>query len=488
MNKQVNYPEIFQFFVECAIGFALVLGPILWMEYGGFFKGADEDHNHFRWHSLASFQDSIDVDVLILGNSHAFTGINPKQLSSSLGMTSFVLANNGIGAKVAYWNLKEALELCSPQLILLETSILNQKQTKAHDIAYLVSSIRAENARINPKFKFASTWDTFTADEILYAWSSVLLNHHLLVEMPDRIRLNITKGLIDQQGILQRKGSREKLFLGRHVKYNAGISETDLLEYDRLGPVVSSENAVVSDENEFYAQAIVDAARSSGAKIGFVALPLFHRHMAPSVAQSRSEALQGIAEELEVPFFNLQDHSMAASAEYFQATRHYNQHMTLIGSMKASQLISDWVDSEFSDEFYRPGREGDEKWHNLFRAEEGYLSYFPAQQENPSVQYLLRNVVTPQMKVEEIVVFEVNNTLRKNLDCFIKIRPDEIRDNRLKNEVLELDMLVKDGEGTPQRIILSLQRDTLLAPEDFWIYRSPIPKVEVQQLLALKMQ
>jgi hypothetical protein len=488
MMEQINYKEILKFFVESTVGLTLVLGPILWMEAGNFFKESEENHNHFRWHSLASFQDSIDIDVLIIGNSHAFTGVNAKQLSSSLGMTSFVLANNGIAAKVAYWNLKEALELCSPKLIILETSLLNQKQTKVDDVATLVSSLRAEHARLNPKFKFASTWDTFTADEILYAWSSVLLNHHLIVEMPDRILLNITKDLVDEQGILERKGSKEQLFLGRHVKYNEGISETDLLEYDRLGPVVSAENAVVSEENEIYAQAIVDAARSSGAKIGFVALPLFHRHMSPSVAQSRSEALQRIAQKYEAPFLNLQDHIMTASPEYFQSTRHYNQHMTLIGSMKASQLISDWIDSEFPTEFYRPGREGDEKWHRLFEAEEGYLSYFPARQENPSVKYLLRNVMTPQMMVEEIVVFEVNNTLRENLDCFIKIRPDEIRDQQLKKNILELDVLVKSEESSPQRILLKLQRDTLLTSEDFWIYRSPIPKVEVQQLLALKMQ
>ena len=89
---------------------------------------------------------------------------------------------------------------------------------------------------------------------------------------------------------------------------------------------------------------------------------------------------------------------------------------------------------------------------------------------------------------EEIVVFEVNNTLRENLDCFIKIRPDEIRDKQLKKNILELDVLVKGEESSPQRILLKLQRDTLLTSEDFWIYRSPIPKVEVQQLLALKMQ
>jgi hypothetical protein len=96
--------------------------------------------------------------------------------------------------------------------------------------------------------------------------------------------------------------------------------------------------------------------------------------------------------------------------------------------------------------------------------------------------------MTPQMMVEEIVVFEVSNTLRENLDCFIKIRPDEIRDQQLKKNILELDVLVKSEESSPQRILLKLQRDTLLTSEDFWIYRSPIPKVEVQQLLALKMQ
>jgi hypothetical protein len=487
MKKQINYSGIFRFIVESFIGFALVLGPILWMEAGDFFKSSEGDHNHHRWQALKSFKDSIDVDVLILGNSHAFTGINPKQLSSSLGMTSFVLANNGTAAKVAYWNLKEALELCSPKLILLETSLLNHKQTKTEDVATLISSIRAENAKANPKFKFASTWDVFTLDEIIYPWSKVLLNHHLLIESPDRILLNIMADLVKVPETVKIIGSQEKLFLGRHVKYNAGISDADLMEYDSLGPVVSAETAVISEENGLCAEAIIDLARASGAKIGFVALPLFDMHMPTSIASSRSDALERIAQMHAVPFLNLQDHLMAASPEYFQATRHYNQHMTLIGSMKASQLISDWVDTEFMDEFYRPGREGDADWHRLFEAEEGYLSYFPARQENPSVRYLLRNVMTPQMKVEEIVVFEVNNTLRENLDCFIKIRPAEIREQRLKNEFLELDMLVKGEENTPKRILVKLQRDTLLTSDDFWIFRSPLPKVEVQQLLALKM-
>tara|TARA_B110000285_G_C15139073_1_gene629377 strand:+ start:3729 stop:5195 length:1467 start_codon:yes stop_codon:yes gene_type:complete len=488
MENRVKYADIFRFFGEVAIGLVLIVGPVMWMELGGFFKSAPENHNHYRWQSLESFQDSIDIDVLILGNSHAFTGINPKQLSASLGMTSFVLANNGIVAKDAYWNLKEALELCSPKLILLETSLINHKQTQTGDLATLISSIRTSEAKLNPKFKLATTWDVFTLDELIYPWSSVLLNHHILVEEPELVLTNVFGYVSKIPEELKTFRSAEKLYLGRHVKYNEGISQANLAEYDSLGPVVTDENASVSEENAMYAKRIIDLARSTGTEIAFVTLPLFDRHMPDSIAAARSDALEQLALQDHVPLLDLQKHSMALVPEFFQATRHYNQHMTLLGSMKASQVISDWIDAEFRGAFLRPGRVGETAWHRLFEAEEGYLSYHPASKENPSVKYLLQNVMTPQMTVDEIVFFRVNNTLRKNLDCFIKIKPTEIRDQRAKCDMLELDLLVLDEQGVSKRLLVKLQRDTLLRSDEYWIYRSPIPNVQVKQLYALQIK
>ena len=482
MPSPIPYLRLSRFFGEMLFGFVLVATTILWMDCNKFFVAIIDDHNQQRWLSLESFQDSIDIDVMVVGNSHAFTGINPKQLSASLGATSFLLANNGILMKDAYWNLKDALELSSPQLLLIETSLMSEKSTTDGELSVLYASMNAICAKPYHQRRIESVLDLFEFDHTLYPFSQTLLNHHLLLTKPDVVYRNIALGPIEPQP------SAEKLFLGRHVRYAEGITAQGLAAYDESGPWIFDEQAIVSDENALYTEKIVELARQHGCKVAFVSLPYFHRHLSAETAEKRLASVTEVLAPLNVPHLNLQAHRMQTFPSHFQEVSHPNQHMTLVGSMGATAVISTWIDEVYDDALRRPGREGDSTWHAIFEMEEGYLSYHPAQKGNPGIKYLMRDVWTPQLLADEIVIFEINNTKRDDLDCFVKIDPHHPDNASLERGVLQMALQVQSTQGTSSFLTLELQYDSLLEQEDLWVFRSPLPKLSVQAVKALRMQ
>ena len=56
-----------------------------------------------------------------LGNSHLYTGINPQNLSNSLGCNAFIIASPGTFVVDHYFAIKEAIGVHQPKLIVLET-------------------------------------------------------------------------------------------------------------------------------------------------------------------------------------------------------------------------------------------------------------------------------------------------------------------------------------------------------------------------------
>jgi hypothetical protein len=64
------------------------------------------------------------VDVLILGSSHAATGISPQKLYDEYGITSYNLGCEQQNLLVSYYWLKEALKYQSPKAVIIDTYML----------------------------------------------------------------------------------------------------------------------------------------------------------------------------------------------------------------------------------------------------------------------------------------------------------------------------------------------------------------------------
>lgn len=66
------------------------------------------------------------VDVLFLGSSHVLNGINPIQLYSEYGITSYNMGKPGGMVTESYWMLMNALDYCTPKCVVVDLWALNR--------------------------------------------------------------------------------------------------------------------------------------------------------------------------------------------------------------------------------------------------------------------------------------------------------------------------------------------------------------------------
>lgn len=84
-------------------------------------------------YKYADFFDNADkIDVLFIGSSHVINAINPVSLFAEYGITSYNMGGHGSVMQATYWELREALEYCTPKCVVVDTYML-QKDYKYLD-------------------------------------------------------------------------------------------------------------------------------------------------------------------------------------------------------------------------------------------------------------------------------------------------------------------------------------------------------------------
>lgn len=66
------------------------------------------------------------IDGLLIGSSHVINGINPAQIYEETGRTVYNLAGHGSILPVSYWTLVNALDYCMPQVVFIDTYMLEK--------------------------------------------------------------------------------------------------------------------------------------------------------------------------------------------------------------------------------------------------------------------------------------------------------------------------------------------------------------------------
>lgn len=76
------------------------------------------------WHRFYTLEKG-EVDMLVVGSSHAYATFNPAVISRVTGMDSYILASNSQNTVQTYYNVKEALHYQHPKAIILEAFSLD---------------------------------------------------------------------------------------------------------------------------------------------------------------------------------------------------------------------------------------------------------------------------------------------------------------------------------------------------------------------------
>ena len=113
---------IFQFLAKVLIFSFVIVAIILFTDSKGYFNpDYSNDHTRRKWNTFYEFIKKQPVDVVLVGNSHLYTGLNPDNLSNTLGANCFILASPGTTLSDTYFCLKEGIAARKPRMAIVET-------------------------------------------------------------------------------------------------------------------------------------------------------------------------------------------------------------------------------------------------------------------------------------------------------------------------------------------------------------------------------
>lgn len=463
------------FLETCAkalLGGALLLFTVWIVEQNGAFENAPDsnDHGTKRWDYLYRMAETDkDIDVLVLGNSHAYTGLSPEYLSAALESNAFVLANPGTNVADAYWNLREFLTLQTPQLVALESYAINKTSHDAMGAGMLVDQVKAFNARRNTTLQWTSLLPLFPLDDTPIAASAVIRNHHFLWDgFPERSK--------------KQPYNLNDRYLGRFVRFTSGLTDSLLTLYESDGFVVDGHFESISEECQYYTQLIADLCKEHEIELVLFTLPMYESHIAH--AENWMERYEKLAQTLDVPYLNLQtEGGMASHPEYFENTRKANQHMTLNGSIRAADALGQFIDSLYPDKFHQ--RAQDEEWKRYHIGNRGMLVYAHPSPADSTVVVIGKDVKAADFDIDQVLLTDVAGNPNL-LELWVRIdNYKKAISTKDKDLVLRFDYRMKDKPV--QDVSLRIPRYEQVEREDMAVFRMAVNRLEILKLKAVAL-
>lgn len=467
ISLSTKYP-ILIFSLKAILIVAVFIIAINYSDSKGYFN-PDESNNHTKkkWDSFYKFSKKNNVDIVLIGNSHLYSGINPKNLSNALGVNAFILASPGTNIADSYYCLEEALKVSNPKLIVVETYGLTAFNPYELKEGALADQFKSFSARKNLSSKLKSTPRIFRSENYVYAWSNTIRNHDFIFNDTTQLNENFNK---------KKAKKSKKLYLGRFVRFQKGIKENVLSKYDSLGAPVDGKNFEYNEYSKKYLDKIVNLCNEKGVEVMFLTLPMYKKHVKNNDVwtEKMSVLLSGAEKE----WLNLQGNydSTRFSEASFENTYKKNQHMTYSGSLIATYKLVDFIKTKISVKL--PNRRNEKKWKRNFYGEEGYFENNPIKKSDKFNKVISENFRTNNVLIRSVSLLKGNSNKTKILLAII----DEPTAD-LTNCKLRLAISFKD-KNTLKVANVDLKYDMLHEIKGRSVFKVMISPVDVKGVRA----
>lgn len=453
-----------KFFAICLV---VAIGLYISDSKGIFDPNNKNNHTLKKWDAFYDFTEDQNVDVLLVGNSHLYTGINPKNLSARLGVNSFILASPGTNIGDTYFALKEALERTDPTHVIVETYGISDFNPYTLKEGALSDQFKSFSSRKDFWIKLMSTPKLFTSKNFGYAWSNTIRNHDYLLTNYDQI-----EGNTESRSRFSKKREKE-LYLGRFVRFTTGIEDSVLSIYKEKGARVDGADYVWNDYTEKYVNQIVELCNEKNVELIFLTLPMYKDHV--ENYYSWEKELRELLEKSNKPWLNLQTsnyHDMFGP-ESFENTYSANQHMTYNGSMLATHELADFIEKNSGESL--PDRSENEEWRNLFYGEEGFFEHYSPNENDKKHQIIAKNITLENVNIKEISFV----TNKKNKSLIVKVSKTEL--SEVKNiEKCQINLSLNiEMKGARQNSVIPLVYDRFHTNPEYYIFKRTLKPVNI---------
>lgn len=397
-GQQDKPKTISDLFLKAALGMLLVIGIVGFTDTKGYFNpDYTNDHTRRKWNSFYKFTKNNPVDVVLVGNSHLYTGINPENLSAALGVNCFILASPGTTMTDIYYSLKEAIRVNKPKIAVVETFGINNYSSHKLLPGQLSDQFKSFSARKDIGQKLLSTPVLFDSRYYLAAWSNTVRNHNFIFSDKEQIKKNIELGK-------KKEKEQSGLYLGRYIRFTSGLEDSTLAKYEEGVVGFDGDKFIAGNEAKEFVDKTVKLCEENDIQLVFLTLPMYYRHFrnADTYIAKIAEVLEPhrqLWENQQIPY----DYN-AFIPDCFENTVSENQHMTYYGSLVSTYKLVSFIDNNLKGVLYN--RSNDVTWKRLFYGNDGYFQNHSPENDGVS-QILIKDKLVNGLLIKEVALVPV---------------------------------------------------------------------------------
>ena len=426
----------------------------------------DQTNNHSgrKWHAFYKFakKKSNNVDILVLGNSHASAGVEPYILSENTGSYCFILNTPGTGSIDLYYNVLEVLKYCKPKLVIVETSCL------------LGDGIGKEWAGIQSIESKKGFWNRLSliprylsSDDWVKAVSPTIRNHSFLLTDTARIAFNVKNVGKDKNP------PRRDFELGRFSHGNTGMSDSIYDQYRKNPGPLRCREYCIEEKTHKYVHKLYDLCEKNDIEMMFLTVPMH------PLAYENYDSLKKVDQDFinEFPkakWLDLQENCdttiytrAAFNNEYSSA-----QHNTYLGMVLNTYQLCDFISKNYAGKL--PDRSSDKGWIANFSKDENFIYNQPVSDVLKNCRILAKDVDMGGVHVRECFVREEKD------NNMLVLKADNPKD--LPNK---LGVVIRLA-GSNQLLLLALSSTPTINPPQYKVYTMGLIKdVQISELIAI---
>lgn len=285
------------------------------------------------------------LDVMFVGSSHLMCGVYPLELYHEYGIASYNFSSSALVLPQAYYQVREALRMQSPKVLVLDISGVFYGNTKIGSAEYVHVQLDNMKWSLN-KIEAINDLIEEPGDRLEYYFP--------LIKFHTRWNELSPKDFQPITGIT--KGAR--------------VSDVVLENAYPVEIVPTDQVSQISEYAETYLRKILDYCHDKGVQVVLVNMPA-----APDAgAQSKYNAVYTIAEEYGVPYLNLLHHLDDIGFDYTTDLRDIS-HCNRSGAEKVTAYLGNFLIENYTLPDRREDPAYSSVWNEAYETYKSVYSY-----------------------------------------------------------------------------------------------------------------
>lgn len=285
----------------------------------------------FRWDTFYETAEKENIDILLLGSSQSFRGLDPRVFTDNLNLSSYNLSTSAQVISQTYYTLVESLRFTKPNLVILETYFFDESSLIEDRWYFAYEEVAAMKFSTN---KFNYIFDLFTWDTYIDAFFPAIREHD---------------NWSDEE-TLEKNNNYLKLGEQKLQMYNGFIPDETHLSYENIQKYLDLEYHIqkfeIDDKDLFYIEKIVNLCKENDINLIFVKTAMPKYHTEKTNYNDFYNETKRIADLLGIPFidFNIIYNQVGFENIHFRDEfSTTNHHLNTMGAKLTTDYLVDYI-------------------------------------------------------------------------------------------------------------------------------------------------